>query len=199
MMLKAILAWLVLALAALGASGCVSGAPAGEIIRADDGDLAALDTVQAAGYRLGAGDALKITVFGEEALSGEYLVGEQGKVSFPLVGEVDAAGKILPEFTAHLESRLREGYVRAPRVTVEVTNYRPFFILGEVGSPGTYPFSANLTVINAVATAGGFTYRADTRRVFIKHVGEPTEREYRLTSQTPVQPGDTVRIGQRRF
>jgi polysaccharide export outer membrane protein len=90
-------------------------------------------------------------------------------------------------------------YIRNPNVSVEVLTYRPFFILGEVQRPGTYPYSANLVVMNAVATAGGFTYRANRSRVFIKHAGATDELEYRLDSTTPVLPGDTVRIGERLF
>jgi len=80
-----------------------------------------------------------------------------------------------------------------------VANYRPFFILGEVQRPGTYPYSASLTVLNAVATAGGFTYRANQTRVFIRHATDSDERAYPLTIATPVLPGDTVRIGERLF
>jgi polysaccharide export outer membrane protein len=80
-----------------------------------------------------------------------------------------------------------------------VLNYRPFYILGEVRTPGTYPYSANLTVVNAVATAEGFTYRANKRVVFIKHADANQERRYRLTTTTPVQPGDTIRIAERIF
>lgn len=150
-------------------------------------------------YRLGPGDQLRISVFGEPNLSGQFLVSPSGMVSYPLVGEVPAQGKTVAEFGAALADVLRNGYVRQPNITVEVASYRPFFILGEVGAPGTYPFAAGLTVLNAVATAGGFSYRADTGRVFIKHPDEPGEREYRLTSTTPIQPGDTVRIPERRF
>lgn len=156
-------------------------------------------SVEGAEYRLGSGDRLRITVFNEPDLSGEFLVSTQGSVAFPLVGDVQAGGKTLNDFSRHLEQRLRDGFVREPRVSAEVLNYRPFFILGEVGAPGTYPFSANLTVLNAVATAGGFSVRADLRRVFIKHAGQDQEKEYALTSTTPVQPGDTVRIVERRF
>jgi polysaccharide export outer membrane protein len=84
-------------------------------------------------------------------------------------------------------------------VSVEVANYRPFFILGEVQRPGTYPYSASLTVLNAVATAGGFTYRANQGRVFIRHANEQVEHSYPITIATPVLPGDTVRIGERLF
>lgn len=149
-------------------------------------------------YRLGAGDQLRITVFGEPDLTGQYLVGSQGRIAYPLVGEIDAAGLTLVEFTERLQSAL-SGYLRQPNVSVEVANYRPFFILGEVQRPGTYPYSANLTVLNAVATAGGFTPRANRGVVFIRHAGETDEHAYPLQITTPVLPGDTVRIGERFF
>lgn len=84
-------------------------------------------------------------------------------------------------------------------MSVEVANYRPFFILGEVQRPGTYPYSASLTVLNAVATAGGFTYRANQGTVFIRHANEDTEHQVQITIATPVLPGDTVRIAERFF
>src|SRR5690606_1743842 len=116
----------------------------------------------------------------------------------PLVGTVQASGLTLSEFSLILQEALSE-YIRQPNVSVEVANYRPFFILGEVQRPGTYPYSANLTVLNAVATAGGFTYRANQGRVYIRHANEPQERAYELTIATPVLPGDTIRIGERLF
>lgn len=149
-------------------------------------------------YRLGPGDQLRVTVFNEQDLTGQYQVGSQGMISYPLVGDVQAAGLTIPEFTTALQTAL-QAYIRAPNVSVEVANYRPFFILGEVQRPGTYPYSANLTVYNAVATAGGFTYRANRGRVFIRHANEAEERSYRIDSTTPVLPGDTVRIGERLF
>jgi polysaccharide export outer membrane protein len=149
-------------------------------------------------YRLGPGDQLRVIVFGEPQLSDTFVVGSQGSISYPLIGEVQASGLTIPEFSGSLQTELSR-YLRSPNVSVEVANYRPFFILGEVQRPGTYAYSANLTVHNAVATAGGFTYRANTRRVFIKHANEAEEREYALTSATPVLPGDTVRISERRF
>ena len=109
-----------------------------------------------------------------------------------------AAGLTLAEFSAQLQTALG-AYIRNPNVSAEVVNYRPFFILGEVQRPGTYPYSASLTVLNAVATAGGFTYRANQNRVFIRHANENVERSYPLTVATPVLPGDTVRIGERLF
>lgn len=149
-------------------------------------------------YRLGPGDRLRVSVFGEADLTGEFVVGTNGMVSYPLVGDQAAQGKTLGEFTDSLRTSLTR-YVLHPNISVEVLNYRPFFILGEVQNPGTYPYAAGLNVMNAVATAGGFSYRADARRVYIKHADEIGEREYRLTSTTPVLPGDTVRIPERRF
>lgn len=149
-------------------------------------------------YRLGAGDQIRITVFNEPDLTGPFTVGSQGTIAYPLVGTIRAGGLTVPEFTSALQTALGT-YVRSPSVAVEVTNYRPFFILGEVQRPGTYPYSASLTVPNAVATAGGFTYRANQSRVFIRHANENVERSYPLTVATPVLPGDTVRIGERLF
>lgn len=149
-------------------------------------------------YRLGAGDQLRITVFNEPELTGQYVVGSGGTIAYPLVGSVNAAGMTVAEFTETLQTALQT-YVRSPSVSVEVTNYRPFFILGEVQRPGTYPYSANLTVLNAVATAGGFTYRANERRVYIRHANSGVETEFPLTPSTPVLPGDTIRIGERIF
>jgi len=156
------------------------------------------DEALPAEYQLGPGDQLRITVFGEADLTGAYVVGSQGSIAYPLVGEVRAAGLTLPQFSASLQHAL-ETYVRQPNVSVEVANYRPFFILGEVSRPGTYPYSANLTVLNAVATAGGFTYRANEGRVFIRHANEQEEHSYPITIATPILPGDTVRITERFF
>ncbi len=156
------------------------------------------DVAQPTEYRLGAGDQLRITVYNEAELTGQYVVGSQGTIAYPLVGELRAAGLTVPEFTQALREALLE-FIRQPNVSVEVANYRPFFILGEVQRPGTYPYSADLTVLTGVAPAGGFTYRANRGRVFIRHANEQEERSYPLTIATPVLPGDTVRIGERLF
>lgn len=150
-------------------------------------------------YRLGAADKIRVNVFGEEALTGEFLVGGSGKVSLPLIGEVQAAGLTIAELQEEIANALRQGYINEPRVSAEVLNYRPFYILGEVNKPGEYPYTNNLTVLNAVATAEGFTYRADTRRVYIKRADGVGEQPFPLTTATQVAPGDTIRIGERFF
>jgi protein involved in polysaccharide export with SLBB domain len=150
-------------------------------------------------YRLGVADKVRVNVFGEEALTGEFLVGGGGKVSLPLIGEVQAAGLTISQFQQEISNELRKGYIKEPRVSAEVLTYRPFYILGEVNKPGEYPYTNNLTVLNAVATAEGFTYRANKRSVFIKRAEDQVEQSYPLTPLTKVAPGDTIRIGERYF
>ena len=150
-------------------------------------------------YRLGPADKVRVNVFGEEALTGEFLVGGSGKISLPLLGEVQAAGLTISQFQEEIATALRQGYINEPRVSAEVLNYRPFYILGEVNKPGEYPYTNALSVVNAVATAEGFTYRADTRRVYIKRADGVSEQEYPLTTAVQVAPGDTIRIAERFF
>ncbi len=150
-------------------------------------------------YRLGSGDKVRVIVFGEQALTGEFLVSGNGKISLPLLGEVQAAGLTIREFQNEVETALKDGYFKEPKVSAEVLNYRPFYILGEVNKPGEYPFTNGLTVLNAVATAQGFTYRANTKQVFIKRANETSEHKVPLTSSTTVAPGDTIRIAERFF
>jgi protein involved in polysaccharide export with SLBB domain len=150
-------------------------------------------------YHLGAGDKLRIIVFGEESLTGEFFVAGGGKIAFPLIGDVDALGKTIPELQKEIEAKLADGYLKQPKVSAEVLNYRPFYILGEVMKPGEYPYTNGLTVLNAVATAQGFTYRADTKKVYIRRAATTGELGEPLTPTTPVEPGDTIRIGERFF
>jgi polysaccharide export outer membrane protein len=150
-------------------------------------------------YRLGPGDQVHIIVYGETDLTGDFTVSPVGTIAFPLIGEVPANGLTPDQMSQAIADRLSQGYMRHPQVSAAIAAYRPFFILGEVARPGTYPFSAALTVRGAVAVAGGFSYRANQHRVFIKHAGEQSEHAYRLDASTMVQPGDTIRIGERFF
>lgn len=150
-------------------------------------------------YHLGSGDKVRIIVYGEPTLTGEYSVSGSGTISFPLIGDVPAADRTIRELQSQIETKLSDGYLLKPQVSAEVLTYRPFYIMGEVNRPGEYPYSSALTVLKAVATAGGFTYRANSRRVYIKSGNASDERAYNLTSTTPVAPGDTIRIGERHF
>lgn len=148
-------------------------------------------------YQLDSGDRLRITVYGEDDLSGEFELDQSGVISFPLIGAVRGAGLSQRTLEEELTSRLRDGYLKQPRVSVEVLNYRPFFIIGEVNKPGSYPYQARLTVNQAVAVAGGFTYRADEGDIEIKRADGGLISD--VGGATVVLPGDTVRIKERFF
>ncbi len=193
------------ALAALALSACQSGggsAGIGRCLASGEQILPASATstnVQSA-YALGSADRLRITVFGETDLSGEFEVDGSGQVSMPLIGQFKAAGLTTVQLEKAIADLLLRGdYVLNPRVSAEVINYRPFYIFGEVNTSGEYPFTSNLTVVKAVATAGGFNYRANTKVVKIKHIDKTAEIAYELTPTTMVRPGDTLRICERIF
>jgi len=150
-------------------------------------------------YQLGTGDKIRVIVFGETDLGGEFTVGADGTISLPLVGGIKAVGLTAAELQTAIETALKDGYLNDPKVNVEVLTFRPFYILGEVNKPGEYEFSNGLTVVKAVAMASGYTYRADKAHVFIEHAGKSVEARYDLTSSLPVMPGDTIRIGERYF
>lgn len=150
-------------------------------------------------YRLGSGDKMKITVYGEDDLSGEFLVDGSGQVQFPLLGQVNAAGLTVHEFVAELTQQLGAKYLRDPRVSVEIENYRPFYIMGEVNKPGEYPFENGLNVLGAIALAGGYTYRADDNDVYIRRNGASKEEVLPANGSTKVYPGDVVRVAERIF
>lgn len=190
--------WLTFAVAGLSAiTGCAQAPLAiAPIVTSDEAEVPVRVVPE---YRLGPADKVRVNVFGEEALTGEFTVGNSGKVSLPLIGEVQAEGLTVTQLQEAIAEALRQGYINEPRVNAEVLNYRPFYILGEVNTPGEYPYTANLTVLNAVATAGGFTYRADTRRVYIRRADGASEQAFPLTTSTQVAPGDTIRIGERFF
>jgi polysaccharide export outer membrane protein len=152
-------------------------------------------------YLLGAGDRMRITVFGEDRLSGEFTVNNVGQLSFPLIGNIDATGKTLAQVQATIHDRLASGYVNDPRVTAEFVNFRPYFVLGEVGRPGQFPYADGLTLRQAIAAAGGFTYRAKRSRVYITSPGKATEEQVDLDANSGrvIRPGEVIRIGERFF
>lgn len=150
-------------------------------------------------YRIGAGDRLRVATYGEDRLTGEFTVNAAGAVSFPLLGPVPAAGQTVPEFNVSLRALLASQFMRNPQVTVEMVNFRPVYILGEVQRPGEFPFGDRMSIYALVAKAGGFTYRANQGYVFVRGEDETEERAVRLSSGTAVHPGDTIRIPERTF
>ncbi|HMN37105.1 MAG TPA: polysaccharide biosynthesis/export family protein [Hyphomicrobium sp.] len=149
-------------------------------------------------YRLGIGDKLKITVYGEDNLSGPAEVNALGQVSLPLIGEMPAQGLALQEFRDSIARRLADGYIKNPKVTVEMTNYRPIYVHGEVKNGGEFQFKNGVSMRDAVAMAGGYTYRADQSYVYIGREGEP-EVAVSMPADVPVLPGDNIRIPERFF
>lgn len=152
-----------------------------------------------AAYKLGTGDKIRVTVFGEKDLSGEFEVNDQGMAALPLIGPVKIAGKTIGEAETLITAAYGKDYLVNPRVTVEVLNYRPFFILGEVQKPGSYPYVNGMTVINAVALAGGYTPRANRDRIMMKRAANPAAGEQQVGEYTAVLPGDVIRVPERLF
>ncbi|NND43882.1 MAG: polysaccharide export protein [Xanthomonadales bacterium] len=151
------------------------------------------------GYRLGPGDVVDIQVFGEEDLSPRIKLNEDGVFNYAFVGEFNLAGLTLYEAETRLDEALRGDYLVDPRVTVSVAEYRPFFIKGEVRSPGAYPFQLGLTVSRAITLAGGLTERASDRKIFLVSEGEGESQRRRVNLDDPVQPGDAITIEQSFF
>lgn len=199
-------------IAAIGLAGCGSTIASGQITPTSDAARSAQAGTTASAqagpggvaasaddYRLGVADKVRILIFDEPSLSGEFLVNANGKLSLPLIGDVQAAGVTTTTLANAIQRKLADGYLREPRVSIDVLTFRPFYILGEVNKPGEYPYSSGLTVLNAVATAEGFTYRASKKSVVVKHAGEAEEETVPLSPDLRVRPGDTIRIRERLF
>ena len=150
-------------------------------------------------YVLGPNDRIRLKVYGEADITGEYEIDAGGQVSVPLAGHIKAAGLTTRQLERSITSALAKGIVRDPRVNVEIAAYRPYYILGEVKKSGEYPYRLGLTVMDAVASAGGFTYRANESKVYLRRSGAGVEEIYALDAPVPVFPGDNIRIPERYF
>lgn len=160
---------------------------------------APLQAADVAAYVLGPNDKVKVNVFDEPDLSGEFAISGSGMLSLPLIGQVQVGGQTLTQAAASVADRLRQGLLKDPKVSIEVLNYRPFFILGEVNSPGSYPYVNAMSVVNAVAIGGGFTYRADKKDIKITREGQDGKTELKAQVDSLVQPGDIIWVGERFF
>jgi polysaccharide biosynthesis/export protein len=156
-------------------------------------------TSHVAGYRLDAGDRLRVVVYGQEDLTNTYAIDAGGAIMMPLIGPVPARGRTTVVLAAEISAKLRNGYIRDPSVAVEIVSYRPFFILGEVASPGQYPYVPNMSVEIAVAIAGGFSPRALRDHVTLTHNDGSGSARIEVPLGTAVSPGDTVLVGDRWF
>jgi protein involved in polysaccharide export with SLBB domain len=161
---------------ALGIAACTSTVPL-----VDAGTLPPVESA----YRLGANDKLRISVFGEDRLTGDYAIAGDGMLAFPLIGEIKADGLTNEELGAAL--------------TTALASFRPFFIFGEVERPGRYPTAEGTTISRAISTAGGYTYRANRVEVFIQPPGKTGEVRLLVKPDFPIRPGDVIRVGERYF
>ncbi len=157
--------------------------------------LRAAETV----YRLGSGDRVKVTVFGHEDLSGEFVVDGSGRLTLPLIQKVEAADLSVAELETAITNKLKPDYLIHPRVSVEILNYRPYYILGEVKKPGSYPYVNGMTVIYAVALAGGYTYRARENRLTIVRSKDADRKPIPADHNAIVLPGDVIQVPERFF
>lgn len=148
-------------------------------------------------YKLAPGDKLKVTVFDVPEMTGEYVIGPAGIITLPLIGDVRAGGGSTQVLTGEIRKSLEAGFVKQANVTVAVISYRPFYILGEINKPGEFAYSANLTVEQAIAAAGGYTYRAARHKAFLRRAGGPELVVKFRADPVYVMPGDTIRIGER--
>lgn len=189
-----LVAWksIALAVAAVATtivSGCSSYKPAPKVFHEA--------TIQP--YRLDSGDRLRVTVFEQQSLTNAYTVDQAGYIAFPLVGQVPARGKTLTQLEATIAQKLRQGFLRDPDVSIEVDRYRSIFIMGEVGQPGQYAYVPGMTVVNAIAVAGGFSPRANQRIVDVTRRinGDVITGSVPITD--PILAGDTIYIRERLF
>ena len=150
-------------------------------------------------YVLGPNDKVRVKVYGEPDITGDYEVDGSGRVSIPLAGRVQAAGRTTKQLEGAIRAALSKGIVRDPRINVDIATYRPYYILGEVKNSGEYPYKVGLTIMDAVAAAGGFTYRANEHKVYLRRAGVGREEEYTLNAPVLVYPGDNIRIPERYF
>jgi polysaccharide export outer membrane protein len=147
--------------------------------------------------KLQAGEKIHVTVYNEPSLSGDYQIDPSGFVSLPLAGTIKASGLTQHELETELEQKFSTGYLKNPKITVGVAEFRPFYIVGEVEKPGAYPYTGGLNVLAAIAIAGGTTYRADQSRIEIQHPGEKEMHEYDMSAPIPILPGDIIKVPRR--
>jgi polysaccharide export outer membrane protein len=147
-----------------------------------------------ASYELGTGDKVRVIVFGEQDLGGDFQIDDGGFIRLPLIGQVKATGLSPRGLEARIAAALGDGYLNQPRVSVEVTDYRPFYIVGEVNKPGQYAYVNDMSALNAVALGGGYTVKASDSSLYIRREGEKEEQRFSADATTKIHPGDVVRV-----
>ena len=161
--------------------------------------LYAEETVQSGDYQLGPGDKLVISVLNQEDLTGEYAINGAGRFFMPFIGSVEAKGLTITELTDLIVNKLKPDYLLNPRVSITVLNFRPFYIIGEVKQPNSYPYVEGMTYLNAVAIAGGYTYRAKKGYAMVRRNEDQDGEEEKVDMTSSVMAGDIIRIVERMF
>jgi len=183
--------------AAVQLSGC--GAGTNNLGPATQADIQATAASASATPRFQGGEKIRISVFGESSVSGDYEIDPSGVVSLPLAGTVKAIGLTQAEFEQELAKKFRTEYLKNPKVTVTVLQFRPIYIVGEAEHQGEFPYKSGLNALTALALAGGGTYRANRNYILIQHFGETGMKEYPQSSSTLILPGDLIRVPERYF
>jgi protein involved in polysaccharide export with SLBB domain len=176
-------------------------------LAACDGDSTPIVPMAAAGggspgdsNKLGPNDRLRITVFGQPTLTGEYTLDGNGVLAFPLIGNVPANGSTTIQLQQAIAAKLQPDYMVNPNVSAEVITRRPFYVIGEVQKPGNYPYVTDMTAVNAIAMAGGFTRRARKNDFYIRRL-DKDGKVVRIEANvgTVLQAGDTLEVRERIF
>lgn len=151
-------------------------------------------------YLLEPGNRIRLIVFNETSLSGDFTLDPVGNISLPLVGNIPASGVTVKTLAKRIEDTLkRDGFLHNPSVAVEIQTYRPFYVLGEVRQPGEFPYTNGLTVLSAIARAGGYDYRAFQGEIVLSRMVGEEQKDFRANERTPLLPGDIVKVLERRF
>ena len=175
------------------------------VLAACDSDSTPIVPMAAAGSpgdsnKLGPNDRLRITVFGQPTLTGEYTLDGNGVLAFPLIGNVPANGVTTSQLQQAIAAKLKPDYMLNPNVSAEVITRRPFYVIGEVQKPGSYPYVSDMTAVNAIAMAGGFTRRARKNDFYIRRL-DKDGKVVRIEANvgTVLQAGDTLEVRERLF
>ena len=163
-------------------------------------DLRPLPGLTGGEYHLAPGDVVRIITYGEDPLTGEFRVSDQGRVALPLAGGVKASGRTSHQLEEAITAMLRQrGMLTRPSVSVEVSAYRPIYVLGEVNKPGQYPYQPGMTMVSAAAVAGGFTYRAVQDYASVVRTVDGDSVEGKVMRDGPIEPGDVITVFERKF
>lgn len=168
-------------------------------VTVSDTERASLAAAASAPPQLQPGDKIKVDVYGEDKLSGDYQLDQSGQISVPLAGTIEAKGLTQNELEQLLAKKFRSEYLKNPKVTVTIATLQPYFIVGEVKNPGQFPYKPGLNVLTALAIAGGPTYRASTSSVQIQRRSESAMHDYPMSASIPILPGDLIRVPERYF